>query len=539
MVPDIRIGVYGSQPVVGSRISRLGMASRRTVSWGSCIAASSLWLTRMPRPWERRRLNERTIYFRSFFSLLALVQVLLHTYNDIDGIFDNATKATTDNTHKLRPQIMATPPTQLKNTLPSLLKGVVLRSMLMGFIGGPVIYGLFMRRTAWSWSLFVARIVWDIPAVPELSYIPPYHIFLIFRTMIWGFFLNFLWDASNAAFTAYISQEPLKNGKPLTNDNGSLLNGLKAKKEMTKAFAFWELALFQRFAERRKLVYTDIDRPAGPAWTQIENVCLNNLASMTNRIALFQNPDLMKPQPLKEGDLQSLPRLSAPLRQDPVLQNPLPPTTRLEKLESNIGSFAKSYGNSPSPHPTSTALAPRTKHYLDSARQKLLTQGQQETLTPRDIRTIFNDYLMRFIRSPLGILFRQTFKRRVCAVVLGTPYSGLNTLVDSITALSSLACSSVAEDNFGNVNKDVPFLIRTFSSTTALLENFLQQTPPHWTDVQFQERDRKVEEVEIVLGVLKSGLREMVRTFGVYAGELKIGEGELRMARSIAGMDDE
>lgn len=124
-------------------------------------------------------------------------------------------------------------------------------------------------------------------------------------------------------------------------------------------------------------------------------------------------------------------------------------------------------------------------------------------------------------------------------MVLGTPYSELSIIVDSITALSSLACSSVAEDGFGNVNKDVPSLIRTFSSTCTVLENFLQQTPPHWTDVQFEERDRKVEEVEIVLGVLKGGLRDMVRTFGVYAGELRIGERELREARIIAAMDDE
>jgi nucleoporin NDC1 len=471
--------------------------------------------------------------------LLALIQALLHIYNDTDGIFNDAINATTDTAPKPRPQIMVKPPAQLINKLPSLLQSVVTRSLLVGFIGGPFMYGLFMRRTAWSWSLFLARIVWDIPAVPELSYIPPYHILLIFRTTIWGFFLSFLWDVSNAAFTAYISQEPLKNGKPLTDDNRSLMNGLNAKKEMTKAFAFWELALLQRFADRRKMIYDDFDRPDGSAWTQIETVCLNNLISMTNRIALFQNPDINKPPPLKEGDLQSLPRLSTPLRQEPILQNPLPPTTRLEKFETKIGSFAKSYGNSPPPNVALTPLEPRSKQYLDSARQKLLTQGQQETLTPTGIYALFNEYLMQFIRSSLGMPFRQKFRRRICAVVLGTPYSELSIIVDSITALSSLACSSVVEDNFGNVNKDVHSLIRTFSGTCTTLENFLEQTPPHWTDVQFQKQDRKVEEVEIVLEVLKSGLKEMVRTFGVYAVELRIGEGELRMARTIAGMDEE
>lgn len=471
--------------------------------------------------------------------MLASVQALLHIYNDTDGIFNDRTKDTADTNYNLRPQTIATPATQLRNKAHLLLQGVALRSLLIGFIGGPFTYGLFVRRAAWSWSLSVARIIWDIPAVPELSYIPPYHIFLILRTIIWGFFLGLLWDASNATFTAYMSQEPLKNNNPLTDDNGSLLNGLKAKKEMTRAFAFWELALLQKFAHRRKLVYIDIDRPGGSAWDQVAIVCLNNLTSMTNRIALFHNPDLEKPPHLKEGDLQSLPRLSRPIQQDPILQDPIPPTTRLEKLESKIGSFAKSYGNSPPPNPSPNFPAPRSKQYLNSARQKLLTQGQQQTFTPTGVRDLVNDYLMQFMRSPLGIPFRQTFERRICNVVLGLPYSELSIIVDSITALSSLACSSVTEDPYGYVNKDVPSLIRVFVATTETLERFVLQTPPHWTDVQYRESDRRIEEVEIVLGALKGGLKSMVRVFGKYAGDLGIGEGELRAARRVAGVEGE
>ena len=65
------------------------------------------------------------------------------------------------------------------------------------------------------------------------------------------------------------------------------------------------------------------------------------------------------------------------------------------------------------------------------------------------------------------------------------------------------------------------------------------QTPPHWTDVQYRESDRRIEEVEIVLGALKGGLKSMVRVFGKYAGDLGIGEGELRAARRVAGVEGE
>lgn len=47
-----------------------------------------------------------------------------------------------------------------------------------------------------------------------------------------------LWDTCNTAFTLKMGEEPLKNERPLTNDaqdpNGSLLNGLKSKKEIVR-----------------------------------------------------------------------------------------------------------------------------------------------------------------------------------------------------------------------------------------------------------------------------------------------------------------
>ena len=488
------------------------------------------------RPWERRRLNERVLYFRSFFLILAVVQALLHTYNDADRLFQDWPQQASSNGHDLRPQVIATPLAQIQNTVPTLLKGVMLRSIVMGFVGGPFVYGLFMRRAAWSWSLSIAKIIWDIPAAPELSYIPPYHILLIIRTMGWGFFLNLLWDISNAIFSAYMCQEPLKNGKPLTDNNGSLLNGLKAKKEMTKVFAFWELALVQRYPDRRKLVYVDYDRPEGSAWAQIATISLGNLNSMNNRIVLFQNSSLNKPSPLKQSELQTLPRISTPLRKDLIVQKAPPPSNRLETIESSIGDIAKSYGNSPY---AQNPLVHLILGYLDFARQKFLNKRQQEVLTPAGIQTLWTDSLMQFIRSPLGLPFRQTFKRRIRAAVLGTPYSDLSIIVDSITALTSLACSSTTEDPYGTVSRDIPALIRTFCSTTTALENLVAQSPPHWTDVNFQESDRKIEEVEVILAALKGGLKKMVRTFGVYAAELRISEAEMRVARRVTGIEEE
>lgn len=141
---------------------------------------------------------------------------------------------------------------------------------------------------------------------------------------------------------------------------------------------------------------------------------------------------------------------------------------------------------------------------------------------------------MRFLRSPLGHPFRQTFDRRVTAVVLGTPYSTYNTTICSIKALSALAVASIDEDPYGRVCKDVPALIRTYTSTIETVEAFVANLPPHWTDVGFSDRQRWVSDVADVVSCLKDGLRDLLDAFGKYAGELGLAEREMRVARKAS-----
>ena len=61
---------------------------------------------------------------------------------------------------------------------------------------------------------------------------------LVGRLLAESFLLMFLWEFTNAAYSAYISQDPLKKGKSLTDDskdpNGSLIIGMRSKKGFAK-----------------------------------------------------------------------------------------------------------------------------------------------------------------------------------------------------------------------------------------------------------------------------------------------------------------
>ena len=187
--------------------------------------------------------------------------------------------------------------------------------------------------------------------------------------------------------------------------------------------------------------------------------------------------------------------------------------------------------------------SPQAKTLLTSSSQKLLsspttqkflTAGQKEQLSSNGLRGLLHEYTMHFLRSPFGHPFRETFSRRISTVILGAPYSTLYSILTSIKSLTALAVASLKEDPYGRVSKDIPTLIRTFTSTIQSIEAFVKNLPPHWTDVDFKDSDRHVQDVEAVLLCLKGGLRNMVQSFEQYASELGLGAAELKMAKEVA-----
>jgi len=290
-------------------------------------------------------------------------------------------------------------------------------------------------------------------------------------------------------------------------------------------FAFWELQIITHNIEaRRRAIFRDINRPTGSTWSQILTICLGELHAMTKRIQDFQQ--LSAPQQQQGGQTQQqqgssqLPRISAPLKQDPILVSLPPATSRYQRAEQQLASItasaAKSLSTPHSPSDNNSTAADPTKLLRDPAR-KLLTQGAdslglsketQATLAhpTAPVTTAVNSYLLAFLRSPLGPPFRQTFAARAVAVVTGAPYGAHTPLLASISSLSRLAIASLKEDEYGTVSKDVANIIRTFTAAENGIVRFVSSLQPHWTDVEFNDA-RKVEEVEEVLDSCGGGFR--------------------------------
>lgn len=533
---------------------------------------------------ERSRLNERPIFLTCHLVLLGLLQGLRHLARDADrlsltavvpperqqGTGKNGPGSSTTRALAGAANPAVTGPGSasvfrvLAASSPRFLHRAILDS-LVGLAWGVIWYRVALRNVVWAWTAWLLRPFYGLPKagaggnLPPSSG-PPFSVPMLARALWSGFLLTLLWTTCDACFALFMARDPLKGGKELTAEskdpNGSLLNGLKSRKLNikvsrdspaidgtrhadalgTQCFAMWELAFIATNVEaRRKALFEDIDRKEGPVWSQVYAICLDVVKGIESRIDSYG-----KEPPAKQlADAPSTfnPRdglAVGPKNADVVRPKPLPDKPIRNEVEKVVGKMVRSPGQTPI-----ASISPGAKKALGGAMDYLLTKEQQQTLSPSSLKGQIRAQLLRILESPAGVPFRQPFRRRIAIVVLGGgqqyPYAELSLHVNAITVLGQLACRSLTEDRFGNVQRDVAQVIRTFTTVIGKLDAFVKAFPMHWTDV---EARRESPEADEILDAMRCALREMVAEFGPYSDDLRLSLRDMRLAREAAGWDE-
>jgi nucleoporin NDC1 len=478
--------------------------------------------------WERPLLNENPIFLRALWICLAFAQAVLHLERNEDRIRMPEKEAASTNP-KAESRYNAPDSLQeLGRQAPTIL-GHVLRLLVPGIALTLPIYLLIIRHIVWPYFYPIARFL--LSTLPDHA--PPtglqHHMQLSWQALSSSFTLILLWQLCNAVFTIFVSRPPLRRDQPLTTEvkdaqgnvvnrsrdpNGSLLSGMKSKKEVTKTFAFWELWLIcSQYDARRKTIYTEVDRAGGSTWTRISQYCLDEISAIQTRIRDAQAP----PPPSQSQQQQStLPNNSQQLQQQGSLAS-LPRIADRQVIPNGnvfvnpgkgdfahrVGDVAKSFGQDPN---AAHSVKNRARQAIEWSADRVLSKEEQQRLTRQGLTQEANSTLVKFLRSPPGEPFRQTFARRAMAVVFGTPHSRRVDIVHASQTLSILCVKSLTEDDYGQVARSVPVVIRTHTSAITAISNFLATLQPSWTDVDFSERDRRVREVEELVDVLKASL---------------------------------
>lgn len=492
---------------------------------------------------ERAKLNERPIFLRSLYFILAAFQSFWHLYCDNDRIRLPITNRKPEASSEQGTHVVVSPFKQIKRQIPVVLRSSGIR-VVLSVLSGWFVYWLLLRQFAWGWTVFFAKLVYDLPrSQAHATGIPPYHIYLIFRSMLSSFLLMLLWESSTLLFTAFATEEPLKLGRPLTDaskdPNGSLLNGLKSKKELPRTFAFWELMLIsERFPDRRKAIFDGLDREGGSTWKQLLAASLEVINGMNTRIETFQNLETpIVPDPDQVVEIQVLPKLLADrdplIEEKPILAKGAKPSNKRERAQKIVKKIAVAYGKEPD---WTESVRQNAKTGLEWGVDQAVSNETKQQLLSGNILSLVQQWAAPILRLPVGAPFRSTFDHRTEAVILSTPYSQVAPIIDAIDSISRLLICSLKEDTYGEVQADVPLVVRTFTVTIEIIKGFIATAPPHWTEVYFTDRKRRPSEpVQLVLRCLEDRLGELLGAFSLYLEDVGVTGEELLAARIAAG----
>lgn len=480
---------------------------------------------------DRARLNERPVFLGVYLGYCAIKQSIDHFKDDIDHL-DLGAVDRKDN----RDAVEAS--TSLKKTLwqfPSKLAHAGMQAV-WAFVPVIPIYLSLVRTAVWGWALTFLRPFYNMPKtnLPPASW--PLDPFLFVRSILAGTLLFFIWTAGNVAFSVFMVKEPLKNGQPLTSEskdpNGSLLNGLKSKKLSIQCFAMWELSLIaQRFEERRRAIYADIDRKDGPMWSQVYAACMEVIKSIEARADNYGK--VQKPAASTDATLTTRDSLKPlPESKDPIFRNQPSSHSQSGKALQIINQSVQAIGNS-SDGSSLKKLSPYAKRSWKHAKDQFLNEEQQEAVSPEAIKGSFETMTLWLIGTSSwgGALLRQDYRTDLAAAALGTPDAEPWLYVNAVRALAQLAVHSLGEDQYGNVHRDVASIIRTLTSVIRKVEDLRQRVPVHWTDAG---SPKESPEVEHVLDAMRASLSEVVTSFEPFCHDLRLTPGDLRLAKEAA-----
>ncbi|OAK99733.1 hypothetical protein IQ06DRAFT_275963 [Phaeosphaeriaceae sp. SRC1lsM3a] len=500
-------------------------------------SSSKLGFTDLGRAHDRVKLNERPLLLRLLFVVLAIVQTVAHIKDDYDSIEvpsllpkkdrEDVTGSVTASRSSPRQALV----TKLPGTVTTASIGAVI-----AFLLGSSAYFFAFRNVIWDYYYSFSRSFISLSKMSKPTGVAP------FLPLAWGFvvegtLLMVLWHFVNQAFDLYIAQEPLKNGQPITTDskdpNGTLLNGLKSKKDAVKAIAFWELALItDSFPDRRKTIYGELERKKAPTFQQVTDICLAEIKFLITRLNIGLDPSY-SPQSAAGPQLPApavnlVPQIAKPLNADKqVTAAPPPPNTRWDHIEAATSGIAKLHSS-----PGNAQQA-----YGREALNKGLKKAQEGK---EQAESFVGTYSNKVTSSIVGRPFRQSLERTVNIVVLGAPYSRISLICNAITALTNLATFSLKQDELGRFHEGIPQIIRLFTTAITKIDEYMAHVPIHWSDFETLKKPeaerKKVPQVEEVRECLREGLERILGSFNEYLTGLEMSKVEIMDAKKAIGV---
>ena len=477
------------------------------------------------------KLNERPTYLRTFFLLIGLMHAALHVYNEESALNLPVKPVSRSQENQL--------PSTASESVTALLtrKGIwmLLQAGVTSFIGslfGPILYNSVFRQTLWKAHVTLAK---AFAHIPRSEANPPTSIYLgsaIPKGFMFGFLLSLTWQLNLLFFSSYITSPPLKANRPLStyskDPNGTLLNGLTAKRDIVRTFAFWELDIISQepSPERRKDIFSDFERMnQPPLFASMLNAALAVVNSIQTRINEFDPEPAASAQttnlqggPLPEDpNIHRLPKLlpaTIPAKGPIFSAQPMNSADTMNRIGQYISQEVKTIGSNP--NPWSPPLE-RTKQLAIEYTQPAIGEAHARAQAAQ--------------QSPLGryLLTRPT--RLIRSAVLGSPVANAALTVHALSAITGFLVKSLDEDLYGKAVADVPETIITLTRTVNALENFVTK---HTGGILAPPDAQELDEVVIIHHSLKTCLKDIMASFQHFLVDVGLSIRDLNEAKNAA-----
>ncbi|KAF2872410.1 nucleoporin protein Ndc1-Nup [Massariosphaeria phaeospora] len=483
--------------------------------------------------YDRIKLNERPLYFRFMFIALAIAQATVHLWKDYDKINVPGLKPKKERKEESPATESAARSVKLSRELVQKVIpvgaqiGIVVSVTLLA---GTAVYFAVLRNYIWDWHYGFAKRLVSLSRTSKPTGLVPY-LPLVGMFLVQGTLLTTLWEFANKTFDLYVSQEPLKKDNPITNDskdpNGSLLNGLKSKKDDVKAIAFWELALItENFLDRRTTIYGELDRKKAPTYLQVTEICLAELRFIIRRISAVIDPNYVGEEVDSKKTVPTpislIPQISQPIKEGQIKGPRQAPVTPFEQIEYVASNIARSHSSS--------------QNAQNAQMRQVLKKGQEKAAQgAKEIESAWTVWSNKLTSSVFGWPFRVYMRRIAIMVVTGAPYSRISLISNAVTALTNLTVHSLTEDTWGQFQNQVPDIVRVFTAAIHKIDEYVATLQVHWSDVDSLSRPeserKKIPEVEEVREVLREGLERILGAFNEYLRNLGMSVKDLSEAK--------
>ncbi|KAA8908122.1 nucleoporin protein Ndc1-Nup, partial [Sphaerosporella brunnea] len=270
--------------------------------------------------------------------------------------------------------------------------------------------------------------------------------------------------------------------------------------------AFWELRyISENRADRRVGIFTDVDRKPQPTiWQQIVVESLRCVNEVEIKLSELQSPSAPAAAPTpstpSSSSVASPPHIPMGKTENIFVQ------TSSRSPVRDLMAMVQSTDGGSSPAAALRQRLPLPESLSASTSQISVVDSMKNTIIP-------------LLSSPYGKPFRQTVQR-VTSGAIPNP----RIPKDAITALGNMVIASLAEDEYGNVQRDVRAILESFCATLDTLKRYVANPPLHWTDTEAREAPHLVylEEPTMLIQQLEKTLREITLAFEPFMDELGI-----------------